>query len=127
MEYPCACQDILSREQRQRQSKLPFMMYPSRMAGLARGVPGKIVTLARVRGEILSQTDGTSVLVTIHPLYLLRIQSDAGEAEKAEAYHRFVQDLRVGTKAWHVGFESKETPDRDELLQEQHPMIRLCF
>jgi hypothetical protein len=42
------------------------------------------------------------VLVTIHPSYLLRIQNDASEAEKAEAYHRFVQDLRVGAKALHV-------------------------
>jgi DNA polymerase len=67
----------------------------------ARGVLGRTVTLARVRGEILSQ-GGSSVLVTIHPSYLLRIQTDASEAEKAEAYHRFVEDLRVGAKTLHV-------------------------
>jgi uracil-DNA glycosylase len=67
----------------------------------ARGVLGRTVTLAKVRGEILSQ-EGGRVLVTIHPSYLLRIQSDATEAEKAEAYHRFVQDLRVGANALHV-------------------------
>jgi uracil-DNA glycosylase len=68
----------------------------------ARGVLGRTVTLAKVRGEILSQADGSRVLVTIHPSYLLRIQNDASEAEKADAYHRFVQDLRVCAKTLHV-------------------------
>jgi uracil-DNA glycosylase len=68
----------------------------------ARGVLGKTVTLARVRGEILSQADGSRVLVTIHPSYLLRIQNDASEAEKADVYHRFVEDLRVCAKTLHV-------------------------
>jgi DNA polymerase len=67
----------------------------------ARGVLGRTVTLAKVRGEILSAAGG-AVLVTIHPSYLLRIQNDASEAEKAETYRRFVQDLRVGAKALHV-------------------------
>jgi uracil-DNA glycosylase len=65
----------------------------------ARGILGKTVTIAKVRGEILSQADGSSVLVTIHPSYLLRIQTDASEAEKEDAYRRFVEDLRVGAKA----------------------------
>jgi uracil-DNA glycosylase len=68
----------------------------------ARGVLGRTVTLAKLRGEILSQADGSRVLVTIHPSYLLRIQNDATEAEKADAYRRFVEDLRVGAKALHV-------------------------
>jgi uracil-DNA glycosylase len=67
----------------------------------ARGVLGRTVTLAKVRGEIVSTASG-AVLVTIHPSYLLRIQSNASEAEKAEEYHRFVQDLRVGAKALHI-------------------------
>jgi uracil-DNA glycosylase len=67
----------------------------------ARGVLGRTVTLAKVRGEILS-TAGGAVLVTIHPSYLLRIQNDADEAEKAEAYRRFVHDLRVGAEALHI-------------------------
>jgi hypothetical protein len=45
---------------------------------------------------------GGAVLVTIHPSYLLRIHNDASEAEKAETYRQFVQDLRVGAKALHV-------------------------
>jgi hypothetical protein len=42
------------------------------------------------------------VLVTIHPYYLLRIESDSKEAEKADAYRRFVEVLRVCAKALHV-------------------------
>jgi DNA polymerase len=68
----------------------------------ARGVLGRTVTLTKVRGEILSQADGSRVLVTIHPSYLLRIQNDATEAEKADVYHGFVQDLRVCAKTLHV-------------------------
>jgi uracil-DNA glycosylase len=68
----------------------------------ARGVLGRTVTLAKVRGEILSPAGGVNVLVTIHPSYLLRIQSNATEAEKTEAWHRFVRDLRVGANALHV-------------------------
>lgn len=68
----------------------------------ARGVLGRTVTLARVRGEILAQEGGGSVLVTIHPSYLLRIERDASEAEKADAWHRFVDDLRAGARALHV-------------------------
>jgi uracil-DNA glycosylase len=67
----------------------------------ARSILGRTVTLAKVRGEILSAAGG-AVLVTIHPSYLLRIQGDASEAVKAEAYHRFVQDLRVGAKVLDV-------------------------
>ncbi len=68
----------------------------------ARGVLGRTVTLAKVRGEILSQAGGSRVLVTIHPSYLLRIQSDATEAEKADAYQRFLHDLRVCANALHI-------------------------
>jgi uracil-DNA glycosylase len=68
----------------------------------ARGVLGRTVTLAKLRGEILAQEDGGRVLVTIHPSYLLRIQRDASEAEKADAYRRFVEDLQAGARALHV-------------------------
>ena len=68
----------------------------------ARGVLGKTVRVAKVRGEILSQEGGGGVLVTIHPSYLLRIESDSTEAEKADAYRRFVDDLRVCAKALDV-------------------------
>jgi uracil-DNA glycosylase len=71
-------------------------------ATAARGVLGRTVNIAKVRGEILSHEGGSSVLVTIHPSYLLRIQSDNNEAKKADAYHEFVKDLRVCAKALHI-------------------------
>jgi Uracil DNA glycosylase superfamily len=50
-------------------------------ATAVRGVLGRTVSIAKIRGEILSQEGGSRVLVTIHPSYLLRIQSDDNEAE----------------------------------------------
>ena len=76
-------------------------------ATAARGVLGRAVTIGKVRGEILSEEGGGSVLVTIHPSYLLRIQGDDKQAEKADAYNRFVKDLRVCAKALH---DSKQRP-----------------
>jgi uracil-DNA glycosylase len=71
-------------------------------ATAARGVLGRTVTIAKVRGEILQGQGDSRVLVTIHPSYLLRIQADDNAAEKVEAYQRFVADLRVCTRALHI-------------------------
>jgi uracil-DNA glycosylase len=68
----------------------------------ARGVLGRTVTLAKVRGEILPGSGAGGVLVTIHPSYLLRMRREGHEAERAEAYRRFVEDLRIGAKALHI-------------------------
>lgn len=52
---------------------------------------GRSVGLMEERGHILKATDGTSVLVTIHPSYLLRIRDrDDARAQRAA----FVSDLR---------------------------------
>jgi uracil-DNA glycosylase family protein len=71
-------------------------------ATAARGVLGRTVSIGKIRGEILPRPDGGSVLVTIHPSYLLRIRRDGDEAGHIEAYRRFVEDLRVIAKALHV-------------------------
>src|SRR5215475_1244957 len=63
-------------------------------ATAARGVLGRTVTIAKVRGEILQGQGDSRVLVTIHPSYLLRIQDSNNAVEKVEAYQRFVEDLR---------------------------------
>ena len=76
-------------------------------ATAARGVLGRTVSIAKVRGQILSEEASGSVLVTIHPSYLLRIQSDENQAKKADAYNRFLKDLRVCAKALH---DSKQNP-----------------
>jgi uracil-DNA glycosylase len=59
-------------------------------ATAARSLLGKAVSISSVRGDILMQSDGTRLIVTIHPSYLLRIL-DA--ADKAREYRRFVADL----------------------------------
>ena len=61
----------------------------------ARGVTGKPMTIAKVRGAVLPLADGGRVLTTIHPSYLLRIQD---ERDKAAEYGRFVADLRRGAE-----------------------------
>ncbi len=56
----------------------------------ARGVLGRQVTISRVRGEVMPLADGTSVLVTVHPSYLLRIEL---EARKRQEWNAFLTDL----------------------------------
>jgi DNA polymerase len=60
-------------------------------ATAARGILGRPVTIAKVRGLTEALADGTRVRVTIHPSLLLRLRS---EAESAAEYRRFVGDLR---------------------------------
>jgi uracil-DNA glycosylase len=60
-------------------------------ATAARSVFGRVVTIARLRGRGHHLEDGTSVFVTIHPSYLLRIQD---EADKEREFQAFVADLR---------------------------------
>jgi DNA polymerase len=57
----------------------------------ARGVLGRAVTIAKVRGEILAGEDGSRVIVTIHPSYVLRQQDDASRERE---YKGLVDDLR---------------------------------
>jgi DNA polymerase len=52
----------------------------------------RVITINKVRGEVLPVPDGCQGLVTIHPSYLLRIQE---ERDKRAEYVRFVADLRT--------------------------------
>jgi uracil-DNA glycosylase len=65
-------------------------------ATAARSLFGRVVTIAKMRGEVHRLADGTAVLVTIHPSYLLRIQD---EADKQQEYRHFVSDLRLAMKS----------------------------
>ena len=65
-------------------------------ATAARSLFGRVVTIAKMRGEVHRLADGTAALVTIHPSYLLRIQD---ETDKAREYRHFVSDLRLAMKA----------------------------
>jgi DNA polymerase len=62
----------------------------------ARSLFERPVVIARVRGNVIEREDGSRLLVTIHPSYLLRIE-DA--RSKAAEYRRFVSDLRVCAEA----------------------------
>jgi len=61
-------------------------------ATAARGVLGRTVTISSVRGDVLDDNgDGSRIIVTVHPSYLLRLQDD--ESRERE-YKGLVDDLR---------------------------------
>jgi uracil-DNA glycosylase family protein len=62
----------------------------------ARSLTGKSVTISKLRQKPLELTDGTTLVVTVHPSSLLRIEN---EADKRTAYKAFVADLRVAAAA----------------------------
>src|SRR5690242_9225832 len=57
-----------------------------------RSLTGKAVSIASLRGRAVPLADGTPMIATTHPSYLLRIRDDA---DKAAEYGRFVNDLRL--------------------------------
>ncbi|KRR01831.1 DNA polymerase [Bradyrhizobium jicamae] len=61
-------------------------------ATAAQSVLGKITPINKNRGHPIDLDDGTRVLVTVHPSYLLRLPD--AEARASE-YRRFVQDLKI--------------------------------
>jgi DNA polymerase len=65
-------------------------------ATAVRGVLGRADTIASLRGRLLPQEDGTRVIVTIHPSYLLRITDPD---DKARQYAHFVADLKIANQA----------------------------
>jgi DNA polymerase len=64
-------------------------------ATAARSLFGRVVTIAKMRGELHALADGTAAFVTIHPSFLLRIQE---EDDTAREYRQFVADLRRAAK-----------------------------
>jgi DNA polymerase len=62
----------------------------------ARSLTGKTLTIAKMRKTPLTLTDGTQLVVTMHPSALLRIQDDA---ERQVAYRDFVADLKAAREA----------------------------
>jgi uracil-DNA glycosylase len=64
-------------------------------ATAAQSVLGKITPINKNRGHLIELEDGTKVLVTVHPSYLLRLpDADA----KAREYARFVEDLKIAAE-----------------------------
>jgi len=64
-------------------------------ATAAQSVLGKVTPINKNRGRPIASDDGTAVLVTVHPSYLLRLPD---EEAKAREYARFVDDLRLAAK-----------------------------
>ncbi|MEO0690192.1 MAG: UdgX family uracil-DNA binding protein, partial [Pseudomonadota bacterium] len=58
-------------------------------ASAARGLLGKTVSVARVRGKPIELEDGSELWVTVHPSYLLRLDGSA----RAEQAVKFAEDL----------------------------------
>ena len=65
-------------------------------ATAARSLFGRAVTIGKERGRQLELPGGGAAWITVHPSYLLRLPD---EAQKAEEYARFVEDLRVAGAA----------------------------
>jgi uracil-DNA glycosylase len=65
-------------------------------ATAARSLMGKSVTIGNIRGRPVKMPDGGTLVATIHPSYILRIED---ERDKQAQYRRFVHDLRASAKA----------------------------
>jgi uracil-DNA glycosylase family 4 len=61
-------------------------------ATAARSLLGRLVTLAKARGRPIEVLDGATILVTIHPSFLLRLREAAATERE---YRTFVADLRA--------------------------------
>ncbi len=62
----------------------------------ARSLTGKTVTIAKMRKTPVAMADGTTLVITVHPSSLLRIED---EADKRAAYKMFVADLKAAAEA----------------------------
>ena len=65
--------------------------------------------MTRERGHWLERSDGRTVLVTLHPSALLRMEPE----DKAAAYAAWLADLRTGGR----GTSHRPTPDVAEVRQ----------
>ena len=69
-------------------------------ATAARSLLGRVVTIGRERGRELALPDGGVGWITVHPSYLLRLQD---EAQKADEFARFVEDLKAAKRTAPAG------------------------
>ena len=62
----------------------------------ARSLTGRTVTISKMRRTPIEMADGTTLVITVHPSALLRMED---EADKHAAYEHFVADLKAAAKA----------------------------
>jgi len=76
------------------------LVQPSTIVALgvtaARSLTGRTVTIGKMRGKPLEMADGTTLIITIHPSALLRIED---EDERHAAYRSLVADLKAAAAA----------------------------
>jgi uracil-DNA glycosylase len=65
-------------------------------ATAVRSVSGRPLVINKIRGRLLPLPGGGTMLATIHPSYILRIDD---EADKRAQYKRLVADLKVCARA----------------------------
>jgi DNA polymerase len=78
-------------------------------ATAAQSLMGKKVTIGTSRGKIQTLEDGTQILVTVHPSFLLRVRE---KPDRDREYRNFVQDLKLA--ASHVHFGSGKHPAKSK-------------
>ena len=61
-------------------------------ATAVRSLAGRTLTIGKIRGQAMKLADGGTMVATVHPSYILRIEE---EADKRAQYERFVADLKV--------------------------------
>jgi len=61
-------------------------------ATAVRSLSGRTLTIGKIRGRAITLADGGTMVATIHPSYILRIEE---EADKRAEFARFVADLKV--------------------------------
>ena len=64
-------------------------------ATAAQAVFGKATPINKTRGRVIELTDGTHVLVTVHPSYLLRLPDEQAQQDE---YAKFVADLKIAAR-----------------------------
>jgi len=64
-------------------------------ATAAQAVFGKATPVNKNRGRVIELADGTHVLVTVHPSYLLRLPDEDAQREE---FARFVEDLKIAAR-----------------------------
>ena len=65
-------------------------------ATAARSLFGKVMTISRERGRAIQLPGGGEGWITVHPSYLLRLPD---EAQRADEFARFVEDLKMARAA----------------------------
>jgi probable DNA metabolism protein len=65
-------------------------------ASAARSLIGRPVKVGEIRGQLIPLSASESLLVTVHPSYLQRLQ---GEDVKRREWHRFLGDLRLAQQS----------------------------